>query len=103
MARLSTARLGDHLCQQSKQVANHVDSVAPSVSARLHERRTSRLPQRGRHLPWPKRSLLDQTRFAVPLVGFATPAGFERTIGTARRWTDADSKFGTLAPQMAQT
>ena len=42
---------GDHLCQHSEHVANHVDSVAPSVPAPLKERRTSSLPQRGQTSP----------------------------------------------------
>ena len=51
VARLSATRLGDHLCQHSAQVANHINSVAPSLLALLHERRTSRPPQRGQTSP----------------------------------------------------
>jgi len=45
------ASCGDHLCQHSIQVANHADSAATSVLAPLHERRTSRPPQRGQTSP----------------------------------------------------
>ena len=51
VARLSTTRLGDHLCQHSEHVANHVESIASAVPAPLNERRTSRLPQRGQTSP----------------------------------------------------